>query len=182
MKYCFSCAVRTLFTVGLIFATAPRSPAPIVEETAPTPKPKVKRETSETESNAKQSTAKKTATTANVSFAGSWTGTATGRINQALIGQTGFSSNYKIQISAGERTANWTSSAWLFATFQASIQKRGRTLTWTTERHDIAGTTTVNCRLEMEGNGTARYSESSGLVNGVFKGKGYEISGILTRQ
>ncbi len=78
--------------------------------------------------------------------------------------------------------ADWTSSAWIFAKFQASVQKNGRTLSWTTERHDIAGATTVNCRLEMESNGTARYSESSGLVNGIFKGAGYEISGILVRQ
>ena len=182
MKHALSRPFAILFALGLLLITAHRLPAPIVEETAPTPQPKVKRPAAEAETKPKQSPANKPVAAAKVSFAGNWTGTATGRINQAVFGQTSFSSNYKIQISADERTANWTSSAWMFAKFQAPVQKNGRTLTWTTERHDIAGATTVKCRLEMDSNGTARYSESSGLVNGVFKGKGYEISGVFVRQ
>jgi hypothetical protein len=171
-----------LFAAGLLLITAHRLPAPIVEETVPTPKPKAKRPAAEAETKPKQSAATKSETKSNVSFVGNWTGSASGRINQALIGQTSFSSNYKLQISPDERTASWTSSAWMFAKFNAPIQKNGRTLTWTTERHDFAGTTTVNCRMEMDANGTARYSESSGLVNGMFKGAGYELSGTLVRQ
>ena len=179
MRRSRACAFRAFFTAGILFLTAHSLPAPILEET-PTPKPKLSHQPATSPSKSKPSTTSKRELA--VSFAGTWTGTASGRINQALIGETGFSSNYKIQISADERTANWTSSAWFFTRFQAPVQKKGRTLNWTTERHDLAGTTTVNCRLEMESNGTARYSESSGLVNGVFKGKGYEISGILVRQ
>ena len=40
----------------------------------------------------------------------------------------------------------------------------------------------ITCALEMNANGTASYSESSGLVNGLFKGAGYKISGTLVRQ
>lgn len=122
------------------------------------------------------------AKSAAVSFAGTWTGTANGRVNQAVFGQTTCSANLNIQISPDERTVNWTTSAWMFGKSQAAVQKNGRTLTWTCERHYLAGKIAVACRLEMGGNGTARYSESSGLVNGMFKGAGYEISGILTRQ
>ena len=168
--------------LGLLIITTERLPAPIVEETTPPPKAKVKRTAAETEAKPKPSTTTKSASPAKVSFAGTWTGSASGRINQAVFGQTSFSSNYKIQIAPDERSASWTSSAWIFARFQAPVQKNGRTLMWTTERHDLAGTTTVNCRLEMDANGTARYSESSGLVNGVFKGAGYELSGVVVRQ
>jgi hypothetical protein len=174
--------LRALFAIVLLLITAHRLPAPISEvpETTPTPKPKSNRQV--TESAPKQQSATKAVTAPAVSFAGTWTGTANGRINQAVFGQKGFSSNYNLQISADERTATWTSSAWIFAKFHAPVQKNGRTLSWTCERHDIAGKTTVFCRLEMDANGTARYSESSGLVNGVFKGAGYEISGTLVRQ
>jgi hypothetical protein len=176
---------RTLFVslaMGLLLITAHQLPAPIVEEATPIAKPKPKRQSADVESKSKPSTINRSASTPKAPFVGTWTGTATGRINQAVFGQTSFSSNYKIQISADERTANWTSSAWMFAKFQAPVQKNGRTLSWTTERHDLAGTTTVNCRLEMDTNGTGRYSESSGLVNGIFKGAGYELNGTLVRQ
>jgi hypothetical protein len=169
-----------LFAVGFLVFTPHRLPAPIVEEPTPRPKPKAAKPPA-TQSKPKQSPSTK-ATTPKVAFAGTWSGTATGRINQAVFGQTSFSSTYKIQISPDERTASWTSSAWMFAKFQAPVQKNGRVLSWTTERRDIAGTTTVNCRMEIDQNGTARYSESSGLVNGVFKGAGYEISGTFIRQ
>jgi hypothetical protein len=177
----YSQMVRVLLVVGLLAITAHRLPAPIVGETTPIPKPKVKRQAAVAESRPKPSTPAKSAIP-KVSFAGTWSGTASGRINQAVFGQAPFSSGYNIQISPDERTANWTSSAWVFAKFQAPVQKNGRTLTWTTERHDIAGKTTVNCRMEIDQNGTARYSESSGLVNGVFKGAGYELRGMLMRQ
>ena len=174
--------LRILLALGFLFASAHRLPGPIVEETTPIPKPKSKPRAAEAESRPKQSATPKPEAKSKVSFAGNWTGTASGRINQAVFGQTSFSSNYKIQISADERSASWTSSAWMFAKFQAPVRKNGRTLSWTTERHDLAGTTTVNCRMEMEANGSARYSESSGLVNGIFKGAGYELSGTLVRQ
>jgi hypothetical protein len=177
----FSRMVRVLLAGGFLAITAHRLPAPIVGETTPITKTKAKRQAAEAESRPKKSTLTKLATP-KISFAGTWSGTASGRINQAVFGQASFSSNYKIQISPDERTANWTSSAWMFAKFQAPVQNNGRVLTWTAERHDIAGKTTVNCRMEIDPNGTARYSESSGLVNGMFKGAGYELSGTLLRQ
>ncbi len=171
-----------LITAALLVISAPRLPAPISEVPETTPKPKAKRSDVESENKPKQTTASKSIMTPAVSFAGIWTGTASGRINQAVFGQRTFSSNYNIQISLDERNANWTSSAWIFAKFNAPVQKNGRVLTWTCQRHDLAGKTTVFCRLEMDANGTARYSESSGLVNGMFKGAGYEVTGILVKQ
>ena len=103
-------------------------------------------------------------------------------MQQAVFGPTTTSANLNIQISPDERTVNWTTSAWMFGKTQAAVQKNGRTLTWTCERHYLAGQIAVACRLEMDANGTARYSESSGLVNGMFKGAGYELSGTLVRQ
>jgi len=151
-----------------------------MEETAATPKPKAKRHAvTESETPPKQRTPSKLAA---VSFAGTWTGTANGRMNQAVFGPTTCSVNLNIQISPDERTVNWTTSAWMFGKTQAAVQKNGRTLTWTCERHYLAGKIAVACRLEMDANGTARYSESSGLVNGMFKGAGYEVSGTLVRQ
>ena len=172
----------TVLTAFFLILTSSPLPAPIVEETTPIPKTKTKRHAVEAESRPKQPAASKSVSTAKVSFAGTWTGTASGRINQAVFGQKAFSSNYNLQISADERTATWTSSAWILGKFHANMQKNGRVLTWTTERHDFTGTTTVACRMEMESNGTARYSESSGLVHGMFKGAGYEITGTLVRQ
>lgn len=179
MRFC-SRALRIAFGVSLFLVTAHRLPAPIVEQT-PAPKPKAKRSITETKNRATEPTQSKAAKST-VSFAGTWTGTAHGRLNEALLGQRDASSNYKIHISPDERTVNWTSSAWFLTKFQAPVQKKGRTLSWACEKHNIAGTTTVNCSLEMQANGTAKFSESSGLVNGVFKGKGYEFSGMLVRQ
>jgi hypothetical protein len=175
-----------LFATVLLLTTHPL-PAPIFEDSSPTPapqqpaRPRVKQ--SKSKANSEGASIKtKSEPQSSISFAGTWTGTATGRIQQAIFGPKGFSSNYNLQISPDERTATWTSSAWIFAKFQAPVQKKGRTLNWTCERHDLAGQTAVFCRLEMDANGTARYSESSGLVNGVFKGAGYELSGTLVRQ
>ncbi len=168
--FCFS------LVAALLLVTAHRLPAPIQEVATPPPKSKREAVRPKTEATPKPKAA------STVSFAGTWTGTASGRIRQVLVGETSFSSNYKIQISPDERTADWTSSAWMLAKFNAPVQKNGRTLNWTCQRHDFAGPTTIVCRLEMEANGTARYSESSGLVNGAFKGHGYEVSGTLVRR
>src|SRR5712692_3558133 len=113
--------LRPLFAIGLLLIIAHQLPAPIVEETTPIPKPKEKRQASETKTRPKQPPASKPVSTPALSFAGTWTGTASGRIQQAVFGQRTFSSNYNIRISPDERTANWTSSAWIFAKFEAPV-------------------------------------------------------------
>src|SRR5437762_8785730 len=115
-------SIHVLVVLGLLVLMGQRLPAPIVEENTPAPKAKVKRTAAEREPKPKQLATTKSAGTAKVSFAGTWTGPASGRINQAVFGQTSFSSNYKVQISADERSASWTSSAWIFAKFQAPVQ------------------------------------------------------------
>lgn len=184
----FSGTFQLPAAIGLfLLITVHQSPAPISEDSSPAPAlqqpPRARVKHSKPKADNEEDSRKtKSERESSVSFVGTWIGTATGRIQQAVFGPRAFSSNYNLQISPDERTATWTSSAWIFAKFQAPVQKKGRTLNWSSERHDLAGQTAVYCRLEIDANGTARYSESSGLVNGVFKGAGYEISGILMRQ
>ena len=153
----------------LLFTTYPL-PAPIFEPSSPTPapqqpaKPKIK--------HSKPKTDNEGDSTKTVSFAGTWTGTATGRIQQAIFGPKGFSSSYKLQISPDERTVNWTSSAWIFAKFQAPVQKKGRVLTWTCDRHDIVGRTAIFCRLEMDANGTGRTPKAAVWLTACSKAPG----------
>jgi len=157
-----------------------RLPAPVVEEPS-SPTPAATQKPRMTPARSKPERSPRVVEPV-VRFAGTWRGTASGRINEALFGQRGFSSDYSIEIAPDEKTVTWTSSAWISATFHAAAQKNGRLLSWTTERHDIAGRTNIICRLEQTGERVARYSESSGLVNGAFKGAGYELTGTLTRQ
>lgn len=78
--------------------------------------------------------------------------------------------------------ADWTASRWLGAKFQAPVHKTGRMLSWSYEKHDIAGKTMISASLEMNANGTATFRESSDLTNGMFNGSGYKVTGTFTRQ
>src|SRR5262245_16142468 len=133
--------VPTLYLVFFFLATQ-ESPAPIQEnpEATPSPKPKPQHVSSKTshERPAPKPTPEKA-----VSFAGTWKGTASGPSKQALIGTVTLTSNYTLEVSPDEKHVNWTSSAWIFSHFQAMAHKSGRTLTWTSERHDIAGQTNI---------------------------------------
>lgn len=173
-------ASRTFVVSLLLVLSASRLPAPIVEEATPTPKPK-RHAVPETETAPKQRAASKPVSTPKVLFAGTWTGTASGEMH-APLASPNYSDNYKIQISPDERTANWTASKWLGAKFQAPVQKNGRTLTWSYEKHDIAGQTMMTSSLQMNDNGTATFSEKSEIVGGWFKGSGYSVTGTLVRQ
>jgi hypothetical protein len=178
-----SCMIRVLLPIALLLVTAHRLPAPIVEEPTPAPeiKTKPKRHAAEAETEPKPRSEKKSAAAPAVSFAGTWTGRVSGEIHAPLT-PPNYACTYKIQISADEKTANWTASRWLLAKFQAPIHKSGRTLTWSCERHDLAGKTTINASLQMNPNGTAAFTESSGVVNGMFQGSSYKVAGTLVRQ
>jgi hypothetical protein len=170
---------RFLAVVFILAAAIHRLPAPVEEISSPSPAAVSRGNVASSRQNPQ-----KPALTPQpvIQFAGRWCGIASGRINQAVFGQKDFSSNYNIEISSDEKMVSWTSSAWMFARFHAVTQKAGRSLSWTTKRHDAAGQTTIICRLEQTSPGVARYSESSGLVNGAFKGAGYELAGTLTKQ
>jgi hypothetical protein len=174
-----------LLIVALLLITAHRLPAPISEIETPTPAPaersKPKRHVAEAETEPKQRPMSKPAATPTVSFAGTWTGRVSGEIHAPLT-PPNYACTYHIQISADEKTANWTASRWLWAKFQAPVHKNGRTLTWSCERHDLAGMTTINSSLQMNQNGTATFTESSGVVNGMFQGSSYKVNGTLVRQ
>ena len=78
--------------------------------------------------------------------------------------------------------ADWITSRWLGAKFQAPVHKSGRTLSWSYEKHDIAGKTMISASLEMNANGTGTLHEKTDLANGLFKGSGYAATGIFVRQ
>jgi hypothetical protein len=174
--------VKPLVLIGLIMLlSAHRSPAPIreiQESPAPSPKPRhVSRKAPHEQPAATSTPEKKT-----VSFAGNWKGTASGPSKQALIGTVTLTSNYNLQVSQDEKQVSWTSSAWMFAHFQAPVQKSGRTLSWTYERHDIAGQSNIAVKMEMNPDGTATLMEYTGMTNGAFKGYSYQLIGRLIRQ
>jgi len=172
---------KPLVLISLIMLlTVHRSPAPIHEVEGPTPAPKpqhVSRKAFRERPTATSTPEKKT-----VSFAGTWKGTASGPSKQALIGTVTLTSNYNLQVSQDEKRVSWTSSAWMFAHFQAPAQKSGRTLSWTYERHDIAGQSNIAVKMEMNPDGTATLMEYTGMTNGAFKGYSYQLTGRLIRQ
>src|SRR5438132_414893 len=124
-----------------------RLPAPIVEEPTPTPKPK-RRVAAESEAAPREpmATATKPTPAPRVSCGETWVGTASGEMH-APLASPNYADNYRIEISADEKIANWTASRWLGAKFQAPIQKNGTTLTWNYEKHDIAGKTLISASL-----------------------------------
>lgn len=173
-------ASRTFVVSLLLVLGASRLPAPIVEEATPTPKPK-RHAVPEAKTAPKQRAASKPVSTPKVSFAGTWTGTASGEMH-APLSSPSYSDTYHIQISPDERTVNWTASKWLGAKFQAPVQRNGRTLSWSYEKHDIAGHTVITSSLQVNTNGTATFSEKSEIVGGWFKGSGYSVSGTFSKQ
>lgn len=181
-------ATGLLLAFGVFLITAHRLPAPIIEETTPAPsqhltkaRPQksaaVSRKAPHERPAATSTPEKKT-----VSFAGAWKGTASGPSKQALIGETTLTSNYNVQVSPDEKQVSWTSSAWMFAHFQAPVQKSGRILSWTYQRHDIAGQSNIAVKMEMNPDGTATLMEYTGMTNGAFKGYSYQLTGRLVRQ
>src|SRR6266403_4412433 len=93
-----------------------------------------------------------------------------------------YSDTYNIQISADEKTVNWTASRWLGAKFQAATRRNGKTLYWSYEKHDIAGKSTINSSLQLNSDGTATFHETDNIDNGMFKGSGYSVTGRFVRQ
>ena len=171
-----------LIAVAILLTAVHRLPAPVIEtpEATPSATPKPRRQAASVESTSKQRAVSKPAPAA-VSFAGTWTGRASGEIHAPLT-PPNYACTYRIEISADEKTANWTASRWLLAKFHAPVQKNGRTLTWSCERHDIAGKTIISSSLQMNPDGTATFTESSGISNGLFQGSGYKVAGTLVRQ
>jgi hypothetical protein len=171
-------ALRFLVAGFLLIAVHPL-PAPVIEtpEVTPSATPKPRRQSASIESAPKQRSVSKPA----VSLAGTWTGTASGEMH-APLSPPSYSDSYTIQISADEKTASWTASKWLGARFQAPVQKNGRRLIWSYEKHDLAGKTLINSSLQINPNGTATFVETCGLANGLFKGSGYSVTGTLVRK
>jgi hypothetical protein len=172
MALCF------VVTVFLLIAVH-RLPAPVIEtpDVTRSATPKPRRPPASSESGSRQRSVSKPA----VTFAGIWTGTASGEMH-APLSPPSYSDSYTIQISADEKTVNWTASKWLGARFQALVQKNGSMLSWSYEKHDLAGKTLINSSLQINSNATATFVETCGLANGLFKGSGYSVTGTFVRK
>jgi hypothetical protein len=168
---------RFIAVALLLLTSAPRLPAPIREEATPAPreKPKVI-----AKPKAKIEATPKPKTIA-IPFAGKWTGTASGEMH-APLSPPNYSDTYNIQISADEKTVNWTASKWLGAKFQAPTRRSGQTLYWSYEKHDIAGKSLINSSLQLNSDGNATFHETDNIDNGMFKGSGYSVTGRFVRQ
>ena len=175
--------LRNWIFAFVFLLAAQRAPAPI-QEVRESPTPAAKRTPPHRASNkaAHDQATPKSAAEKAVSFAGTWKGTASGPSKQALIGTVTLNSNYNLQVSPDEKHVNWTSSAWMFSHFQAVARKNGRTLSWTYERHDLAGQSNIAVKLEMNSDGTATLMEYTGMTNGAFQGYSYQLTGRLVRQ
>jgi hypothetical protein len=163
-----------LLGLFLLLASSERLPAPIVEEATPKPMPAMAKP------KAKVSVGPKPKTVA-ILFAGNWKGTATGEIH-APLSPPNYSDTYNIQISADEKSVNWTATRWLGARFQASTRRNGQTLSWSYEKHDIAGKSVISSSLQLNSDGTATFHETDNIDNGIFKGSGYSVTGRFVRQ
>jgi len=161
------------FAVIVLIITAPRLPAPIVEE--PTPKP------GSTVKPKPRVIAPPKPKPPAILFAGNWRGIATGEMH-APLSPPNYSDNYNIQISADEKNVSWTASKWLGAKFQAPARRAGQTLSWSYEKHDIAGKSVINSSLQLNSDGSATFHETDNIDNGMFKGSGYSVTGRFIRQ
>src|SRR5438874_6451826 len=121
-------------TLGMIVAvalvsSAHRLPAPISEETAPTPKPQPTREATP-KPKPKPEATPKPKPTPNRSFVGNWTGSI---VSQSSSGGESGTAVYLIKISDDEKTAwiNWSSEQNLSGPgYQAPCNRFRDALTW----------------------------------------------------
>lgn len=164
---------RTLalpLTVALLLITGHRLPAPISEVPETTPAPKPKREAIP-RPKPKPEVASKPKSTANLSFAGAWTGSV---LTIHSDNSTG-GAVYLIKISDDEKTAwvNWDSNGQPSGPgHQVPCNRFHGMLTWTLTTTDFVATDT----LQMNANGNATFDRTwSGDTT-------FKSTGTLSRQ
>jgi hypothetical protein len=161
----------SLLTVVLLLITAPRLPAPIVEEVTPSPKPAA----------TAKPKPKAVAKPKPVSLAGNWTGTVDIRGSDGSVGAW----DYGIRISPDGKTAwtKWRKSdgSW-GSTFQSACQGDGNLLSWRFAAIGGGSSATQSLILQVNGNGTATLTQHQLLTGGPIKGHTNDGTGILTRQ
>jgi hypothetical protein len=169
---------RTVFffvVVSILLLFAHQLPAPISEETAPTPKPQPKREATP---KPKPAATPKPKPTPSRSFAGTWTGSV---IATASNGESG-SSDYIIKISDDEKTvliscvtAGQTPTG---PPTQVSCTRFREALSWS-----ISGSEDTNIyTMRINPSGTASLIREGKWISGDNEGITYNHTGTLSRQ
>jgi hypothetical protein len=167
--------VPSLVLASVLLLFAPRLPAPISEETAPTPKPQPKREATP---KPKPKPEAKPKPTPNRSFAGTWIGSV---IATASNGESG-SSDYIIRISDDEKTV-LVSCALAGQTptqppTQVSCNRFREALSWS-----ISGPEDTNIyTMRINPSGTASLIREGKWISGDNEGITYNHTGTLSRQ
>jgi hypothetical protein len=161
----------------LVFA--PRLPAPISEETAPTPKPQPKREATP---KPKPKPEAKPKPTPNRSFAGTWTGSTADTWSNGDTSTT----LWLIKISDDEKTAliSWRGSgeAANGPYYQATCIRFGSALSWSLKQMGENPTWTCTDTLQLNSNGTASFVHSGSIIAGDYQGMTFNDTGTLSRQ
>ena len=169
---------RLLVLLTLILS-ATQLPAPVIEEEQPSPTVSSKPKSRPT-ADRKQSAGAPEKAKPKISFAGNWSGTASGEIHAPLM-PTSYSDRYNIQISPDEQTVTWTASKWFTGKFQATVRRNGNTLSWSYEKHQLTNTSIISSSLTMNADGTATFEEQSTIASGFAKGSNYKVRGIFNR-
>jgi hypothetical protein len=165
---------RPLLALTLLLMTAHRLPAPISEESTPTPKPK---QESTPRPKPKTEAAPKPKAASKLSFTGTWSGTT---INQSSDGSSGAAS-YIVKISDDEK-AVLVNVGEVGKTVggppsPASCTRFGEALTWSFS--SAGGTTTYTMRLNS--NGTASFLREGQYTGGDYDGITYSQTGTFTK-
>jgi hypothetical protein len=173
-----SCITRALLPIALLLVSVVSLPAPISEETAPTPKPQPKREAAPRPKPKPEATPKPKPTP-NRSFVGNWTGSA---VSQSSSGGESGTAVYLIKISDDEKTAwvNWgeTDNNLSGPGYQAPCNRFREALTWSLTFPEYIVTDT----LRMNTNGTASFVREGRWTSGDNLGATFNHTGTLSRQ
>jgi hypothetical protein len=172
-----SCITRPLLPIALLLVSVVSLPAPISEETTPTPKPQAKREATP-KPKPKLEATPKPKPTPNRSFAGNWTGSA---VWNSSGGESG-TGVFLIKISDDEKTAwvNWGESETNLSGpgYQAPCNRFREALTWSLTFPEYI----VTDSLRMNANGTATFVREGRWTSGDNQGITFNHSGTLSRQ
>jgi hypothetical protein len=172
--------VRLLLAATTLLITAHRLPAPILEETTPTPKSGAKdNATPKTKRKANESSESKTSRSSFARFEGVWSGTVTSTATATFLFSSTGSSSTALTIRVSK------SGAVTYANqqpVQGWLSADGSTLNWNLQvRIDDTMTWHQTCSLQLTGQKSATYFDQ-GRLDGGIAGGGGNSNGTLYRR
>lgn len=167
--------IRVLLGVTFLLITALRLPAPISEETTPSPKPK---QESTPKPKPKVESTPKPKPTPNTSYAGTWSGNV---VVTTSFDHSADHKDYLIRISDDEKTVwlNWNDAGKALSGngFQAPCSRFGETLSWSL----TVGGRVFTGALRNSGNGSAGFDSETRINDGDYAGQTLHYVGTLTK-